>query len=336
MFGNKLASFITFPRMGETSLGELTFTDIQLPFKKLDIANNQLKPYVLRTSYDFVLSLDHGQRIVFFTHYNRVSKDQFSSFTLIISCDRHGRLINLVTLGDRVIRENVSPCGPDKFILYHYKHSPELVLFNSGLRYVENIAINKSLSNVCCSSKFVFGLLSRNSLSDDGDNPQGRYSYSRIQVCHLETLREAFCLRVPAKYRIERILADEHHLVAMTRRENESDWAVRQWSMGLFDLQAIGKESGRDKGAEVGKSASFFLIERHIDLTIESHLLPSHFFLFDGWLVVPQWKKKKLVWFDKNGRRSETSTEWDSENLSQIYSSGLSLLFSQPDGKLWL
>ena len=43
MFDNQLASFHVFPRIGEASLGQLTFALVQSPFKKLDIASAKLK-----------------------------------------------------------------------------------------------------------------------------------------------------------------------------------------------------------------------------------------------------------------------------------------------------
>ena len=56
MFGNKVASFIAFPSVEESSLlGELAFTHIQLPFKKL--ASTDLKPVNILTDYDFLLPL---------------------------------------------------------------------------------------------------------------------------------------------------------------------------------------------------------------------------------------------------------------------------------------
>ena len=68
MFGNKLASFFASPSIGETFLlGELVFTDIQLPFKSLDIA--ELQPVDIRVPYDFLLPLENGERIVAFWHH---------------------------------------------------------------------------------------------------------------------------------------------------------------------------------------------------------------------------------------------------------------------------
>ena len=53
---------------------------------------------------------------------------------------------------------------------------------------------------------------------------------------HLNKPSEAFALHVPAKCTIERIMVDEHHLVALSY----------QW-LNIFDLQAIGKESLVDR-----------------------------------------------------------------------------------------
>ena len=58
MFDNKLASFIAFPSIHDVSLGELAFTDIQLPFKKLQFTSTELKLVDARSDYDFVLALD--------------------------------------------------------------------------------------------------------------------------------------------------------------------------------------------------------------------------------------------------------------------------------------
>ena len=42
----------------------------------------------------------------------------------------------------------------------------------------------------------------------------------------------------------------------------------------------------------------------------------------------------ELVWFDKNGTRSKTSTVWDSKDLTEMYSYGSSILLFQHDDKL--
>ena len=72
------------------------------------------------------------------------------------------------------------------------------------------------------------------------------------------------------------------------------------------------------------RAAATRLVESNFELSIKPLSLSS-VFLFEGWLVVPL--KHELAWFDKQGKRSETSTEWDSHYLKQIYSSGSSLLF---------
>ena len=68
MFSDKLASFSTFPSIDEAFLlGELTFAQIQLPFKKLDISSPYFhKLFDIRVDYHFLLPFDHGQHIVLF------------------------------------------------------------------------------------------------------------------------------------------------------------------------------------------------------------------------------------------------------------------------------
>ena len=151
---------------------------------------------------------------------------------------------------------------------------------------------------------------------DDDDQDYGDYSDQRIQVHHLETLRTAFSLIVPAKYMIKRIMADERHVVAMSRLGDQP--GSRQWFMSIFDLSDRQNRCG-DKTAR-----RFFLLQRHIALTIESMLL-TNVFLFKGWLVVAC-DDRELVWFDKKGARSETSTKLS--NIRAIYSSGSSLLLA--------
>ena len=57
----------------------------------------------------------------------------------------------------------------------------------------------------------------------DGDEQEEEYSTRRIQVRHLDMLSKAFSLREPKKYKIERILADKHHVVTMCRAESEPE-----------------------------------------------------------------------------------------------------------------
>ena len=146
----------------------------------------------------------------------------------------------------------------------------------------------------------------------------------RIQVCHLDTLKEAFGLRVPGKYTMERIMSDERHVVAMSRLSEDPE--SPKWLMSIFDL------SGKDSCG--GKTARrFFLAERHIDLTMQS-LFPPKMSLLDGWLILPL--KNELVWFDKEGKRSETSTQLDNSNVRSVYSSGCSIVLEMRDNKLVL
>ena len=146
----------------------------------------------------------------------------------------------------------------------------------------------------------------------------------RIQACHLDTLRSAFCLLVPEKYTIERIMADEKHVVAMSRVDSE-------YHMSIFDLQL----------ASVETDEKFCLVERHFELTLTEPLLLFSVFLLDGWLVVPRVECRELVWFDKrSGKRSATSTKLNNNNnmskLRAIYSSGSSLFFELNECQLLL
>ena len=87
--------------MVEVNLGELAFTNIQIPFKTLDIANNGFKPIDIRVDSDFVL-LEHGQRMVTF----KCVKDEYE--TQIMCFDRLGRLIGSANLEHHVERDNVA------------------------------------------------------------------------------------------------------------------------------------------------------------------------------------------------------------------------------------
>ena len=333
MFNDQLASFIAFPSIGEASLGELAFTVTQLPFKKLDISTNELKAVDIRIDYDFLLPLDHCQFIVTFKHFNKKRFTQMSSF------DWAGRLIGTDTVELRVKRENVAQCAPNEFVLCQ---DSQLVVYDSALKCLRKVGCKK-FSAICCNSKFVFGLEDTNENDyfyesdfddndDDSDEQEEEYSSHRIQVHHLDTLSEAFGLRVPKKYEIERIMADEHHVVAVSGLSSEPLWddsESREWFMSIFDLQAISKQKGN-------KIARFFRAERHIELTIEPLLLPS-LFMLNGWMVVPLKNQNELAWFDKSGERSETSTRLNIiSKVTAIYSSDSSLLFAPGNFKLLL
>ena len=330
MFNDKLASFIAFPSMGDASLGELAFAHIQLPFKKLDINSSDLKPVDIRVPYDFLLPLEHGQHIVAFK-CNYQTDDDCTDDTQISSFDRLGRLVGSANLEVHVYQGHAAQCGPNEFVVFHNLDLPELSVYDSALKRLRSASC-KDFSSICCNSKFVFGLWdtgdSGESDSDDDDEAgdeqkeeEEEYSTHRIQARHLDTLRKAFDLPVPKKYRIYQIVADEHHVVAVSRLAG-----FTHWFMSVFDLQATCNESGR-----VARGRKLFLAERHVRLDIES-FSASEMFLFDGWLVVPL--ENELVWFDKRGARSETSTEWDSE--TDIYSCGSSLLIVLHDDKLLL
>ena len=345
MFGSKHASFNAFPGFDDVSLGELTFTDIALPFKQLANANTDLKPVDIRIAYDYVLPLEQGQHIVAFT---------FDNLTKMSCFDRHARLLGIENIQHHVKREHVAYCGPNQFAVCHYWCSPQLSIYDWALKRLRSAGC-KNFSSICCNSKFVFGLWDTSKRShekdrvryhetnsnrdDDDNNNDEQYSRRRIQVHHLDSLKEAFGLRVPAEYTIEQILADEHRVVAMSRLEDSEP--PRKWFMSIFEL-ATCKQRGDDISSWLAKRGGvktvpqFFLAERHIELNIEPLLLLPRVFLFDSWLVVPLKNANELVWFDKNGTRSETSTEWDSRRLKDIYSSGSSLFFTQLDGKLLL
>ena len=51
---------------------------------------------------------------------------------------------------------------------------------------------------------------------------------------------------------------------------------------------------------------------------IHSLYLPC-VFLFDGWVIFLL--KNELIWLDKNGKRSETRTEWNRKIWAKMFSS---------------
>ena len=329
MFGNKLASFIAFLSMDDVYLGELAFSTIRLPFKTLDIANNDaLTQFDIRTEYDFVLPLEDGQRIVTFRSHEAATQ---------MNCiDRLGRLIGSVKLESFVERENVGQCGPKQFVVFHYCYSPELSVYNSSLHRLRTVEC-KNFSNICCNSQFVFGLwdtrYSNHDEQDSDDEQENKeYSIQRIQVRHLDTLSKAFGLRVPEKYEIERIMADEQHVVTMSRAGSE-------WFMSVFDLATFNPQ-GVDRGAIKRAGGNLFLAEKHVLLDLGPHFrldldYLSKVFSFDGWLVVPR-QRRELVWFDKNGARSETRTQLDNKHVQEFYATGKIIILTTHDDKLLL
>ena len=77
------------------------------------------------------------------------------------------------------------------------------------------------------------------------------------------------------------------------------------------------------------KTVRFLPVGSHIELTLVEPLLLSSVFLFDEWLVVPLKDANEIVWFDKKGKRSETSTKLNnSSNVLAVYSSDSSPLFA--------
>ena len=254
------------------------------------------------------------------------------------SFDRLGRLIAKVTVEHRVERGNVAQCGPDEFIVCHYTEEPELSVYNSALKCLRNVWC-KNFSSICCNSAFVFGLWCKgiirvyesNDDDDDAANGKQQEQYSRrmIQVCHLDTLSEAFTLRVPEKYTMERIMADEQHVVAMSRLSSERlqhDSESRHWFMSIFDLQAIAQKKDNNT------ILRFFRAERHIDLDMHSPWV-TKLFLLDGWLVALL--DDELVWFDKQGKRSQTITRFDNmSDVRAIYFSGSGIFIGLEKDKL--
>ena len=140
-------------------------------------------------------------------------------------------------------------------------------------------------------------------------------------MLHLDTLSKAFDLRVPKKYTIERIMADEHHVVALSMKSISDRW----WLMSIFDLASV------EESCSVTVARRSASIWRHIDLAWHSELIPSAF-LLDGWIVIDC--GNEFVWFDKKGQRSEETT--DINPLRSIYLSGSNLLFRRPKDKLSL
>ena len=335
MFGYKLASFYAFP--SDSSFGELAFTNTQLPFKTLDISSRELTPVDIRVRFDFLLPLEHGQRIVAFKWKADFSADLNSSpmRTTSFNCfDRLGRPIGSeTTVKSRVYRENVALCGSNEFVVCHGFGSLRMLSFYDSELHCLRTAHCKVFSDICCNSKFIFGRLcaydSNETDSDDDakeDNEQDAdNSTERIQVLHLDTLGKAFELRVPTKYPIEQIMADELHVVAKTILYNKSSCHCL---MSIFDLATCSESGGggRDTGGP-----TYFLAEKTIDIDYSNK---HRVVLFDGWLVFPH--EHELIWLDKNGARSETRTEWDSGNVRDMYSFGSSIIFEQRDGKLLL
>ena len=134
----------------------MTFAHVQRPLKKVDFASTELKPIDIRAHYDFLLPLEHGQRIVLFNRH--LECDDFEKCFTQMSCfDRHGRLLGTVNIEHHVERENVVQCSPNEFVVCHYSYSPELSVYNSELKRSRNVGC-KNFSHTCCNSKFVFGL----------------------------------------------------------------------------------------------------------------------------------------------------------------------------------
>ena len=316
-FGNRLATFDAFPSIADAMpLGELTFAHFQLPLATLGIDSNELKPVKIRAPYDFLLPLEHGQRIVKFKHFFEID-DIYKSFTQISCFDLHGHFIRTKTLKCHVQSKHVAQCGPSEFVVYHESGSPQLSVYNSALERLRNTSCNRFLS-ICCNSKFVFGVWNSSAWSVEDKTV---YTTQLIQVRHLDTLSQAFLLRLPEQYTIERILGDEHHVVALCPARN----CHRRWFMCLIDLATCNKNEGGYQMDRVGLSENQFYIEME-------WMWLDQVFLLDGWLVVPG--TQEMLWFDKEGTQSDLSTAWDTTKLLAIYASRSVILFKFGDGTL--
>ena len=222
IFDNNLAMFNSFPNMDESYLGELTFANIQLPFDELGFDSVEFKPVDIRVDidFDFVQPLEHGHRIVVFKQFH--SEFDFERSYTEMSCfDQLGRLTATDTLDRHVQQVNVVQCGPSAFVVCHESNSssPKLSVYDSttGLKRLRTASC-KGFSSICCNSKHVFGLWeSYERDSDDGEKETENCTRQRIQVHRLDKLNEAFGLLVPEEYKIERILAEEQHVVAVCR-----------------------------------------------------------------------------------------------------------------------
>ena len=351
MFNDKLASFYAFPSTDETCLlGELAFSTIKLPFN-----NTDLKPIDIHATYDFVLPLENGQLIVTF------KVDDFNDETHISCFNRLSRPIGFDKLEWQLKRENVAQCGLNQFVMCHGSDTFKLSVYNSSLQCLRDLEC-KEFSSICCNSKFVFGLWNaRYSYESDSDNDdedededqeqddnesdeledEEEYSPQRIQVCHLDTLSKAFELRVPKKCTIERIWADEHHVVAMSKLT----MSYLDWYMTIFDLAKCNRHGDnrqqQAKRARKKKAAAgvFFLAEKHVLLNLDRRFYDSEFLskvsLFDGCLVALRVYTNEILWFNKNGTRSEMSTRLDNTNLKELYASGSIIILTSKDGKLY-
>ena len=273
MFGNKLASFFASPSIGETFLlGELVFTDIQLPFKSLDIA--EFKPVDIPAEFKSLMPLEHGERIIIF----KVEYEDNKVYAMLISCfDRLDRLIGTDNLNRCLGQTNATECGPNQFAVHYNPDSPKLCLYNSSLQRLSNVSCERFLA-ICGNSKFVFGVRDTADVPDNPDNDDGNHEhgddeydddevergevlkeseYERIEAHHLDTeLSKAFVLCVPPNYFINQIMADEHHLVAMRQTNSE---VLHQVYMSVFDLHAICKQIGG--GGK--KTRNIFLVGAH-------------------------------------------------------------------------
>ena len=106
--------------------------------------------------------------------------------------------------------------------------------------------------------------------------------------------------------------------------ESDPFGTFTQWFVSVFDLSTCNEIGNGGGGGGCDKRAQFSLPERRIDFP---SINPPTTFLLDGWLVVPG--VNELAWYDKEGKRSETSTKLVTHKLT-IFASRSVLLFDTP------
>ena len=369
MFDNKLASFMAFPSIDEASLlGELAFTHIQLPFKSLDIAEFKRVDISTDYGFLLPLEHGE-RIVSFTWHQKSDDDDVnatliscFDRLGRLIGTDNIDHSVSPSDVTECGPTQFAVHYNPDSPKLCVYNSSLQR-LFNVSCKRFSAICGNSKFvfglwdkedasdsddddnnpdnddgNYEHDDDEYDDDEDDEDDAEDDDDDDEDKdddvlkeleYSNQRIQAHHLDTLSKAFVLCVPDNYFIVWIMADEHHLVAMSQMYSEGP---RQPYMSVFDLQAICRQIGDDGGGKKTRR-NIFLAERHVRLDIELMQL-SYTFLIDGWLVVPS--DKKIFWFDKMGQQSEVSTEWDSKKWRAIFSYGSSLILILRDGTFLL
>ena len=274
---------------------------------------------------DFVLPLEDGQHMIFFKALYKASKTE--NFFSCMSClDRHGRLLNQIYLPYEVERKRVARYGPSEFIISHFfDRAQELRVYNSALECVRKVGTESRVTEICCNDKYVFGIFWVEINKDELGPMEKSVSSSFtgiVQVRHLRTLEVAFYLTVDRKYKLKRIMADEHHCVAFSTECPSKPTLQSQLQSYMHVFELSGK---------CGKSV-YFAAERLVHMDTQS-IWVNLAFLRDDWLVIPH--QREIVWLDKNGQRSDTSTEFHTlAALRAVRPSGLSLQFALSDIKL--